>query len=128
MRVAGALAVPPRGLRRQALDLEGFRALQPSLRHPDPGRSARRVASKLGHLLAVGGMSQEFLGWVHGALSSWVSSLSQELGSAKGISSANGWDRAGQARTDGAVVLGMVGQSQPAQRKLTPRHPVVHVG
>jgi hypothetical protein len=62
---------------RRALDLERFSALQPSLRHPDPRRPARRVARKLGHLLAVGGVSQEFLGRVHGLVPPGASSLGE---------------------------------------------------
>src|SRR5262249_25368941 len=38
---------------------------KPSLRHPAPGRPARGIARELGHSLAVGGVPEKFLGWVH---------------------------------------------------------------
>jgi len=65
MMGVGAFAMPFRRLRREALHLERLGALQPSLRHPDPRRLARGVAGELGHLFAVGGMAQEFVGRIH---------------------------------------------------------------
>jgi hypothetical protein len=117
MGVGGRPAMPLRRVCRQALDLERFSALQPSLRHSDPRRPARRVAGKLGHLLAVGGMSQEFLGRVHGL-------------NPPGSSNGSGGRVRMSCRVTCAVskLLGMFGKSQPAQRKLAPRHPVVRVG
>src|SRR5215813_9021353 len=48
-----------------ALALEHFGAMKPSLRHPAPCRLARGVARELGHSLAVGGVPEKFLGWIH---------------------------------------------------------------
>src|SRR6516162_725457 len=48
-----------------ALALEHFGATKPSLRHPAPCRLARGVARELRHSLAVGGVPEKFLGWVH---------------------------------------------------------------
>ena len=61
-RMAPRLALP---LCRRALALESFRAVEPPRGHPDPGRLAFRIASELGHPLAIGGISKEFLGRVH---------------------------------------------------------------
>src|SRR5215831_8538535 len=52
-------------LDRGALTIEAFGAGQPAFGHPVPGRPARRVAGELGHLLAIGSVAQEFLGWIH---------------------------------------------------------------
>jgi hypothetical protein len=50
---------------RQGLHPESFSTLQPSLGHPAPSRLACRIARELGHLLAIGSVAQEFLGWIH---------------------------------------------------------------
>jgi hypothetical protein len=42
-----------------------FSALEPPLGHLVPCGLARRVASEFSHLLAICGVSQEFLGWMH---------------------------------------------------------------
>ena len=65
----GAAPVGLRGgplLRHRALTLKHFGAMQPPLRHPAPGRLARGVAGKFCHLLAVGGVSKEFVGRING--------------------------------------------------------------
>jgi hypothetical protein len=46
---------------RQALALESFSTLKPSLGHPAPCRLACRIARELGHLLAIGDVSQKFI-------------------------------------------------------------------
>src|SRR5258708_21042737 len=56
---------PFRRLCGRALALEHFGATNPSLRHPAPCLLARGIARELGHLLAVGGVPEKFLGWVH---------------------------------------------------------------
>src|SRR5262249_45854081 len=62
----GAVAtVSFRRLGGGALALEDLGATKPSLRHPAPGRPARGVARELGHSLAVGGVPEKFLGWIH---------------------------------------------------------------
>src|SRR5215472_11157392 len=62
----GAVAtVSFRRLGGHALALEDLGATKPSLRHPAPGRPARGVARELGHSLAVGGVPEKFLGWIH---------------------------------------------------------------
>ena len=69
LRVRGAAPVGLRGgplLRHRALALKHFGAMQPPLRHPAPGRLARGVARKFCHLLAVGGVSKEFVGRING--------------------------------------------------------------
>jgi hypothetical protein len=50
---------------RQALAPESFSTLKPSLGHPAPCRLACRIARELGHLLAIGGVSQKFIRWIH---------------------------------------------------------------
>jgi CheY-like chemotaxis protein len=69
LRVGAAAPVGLRGgplLRHRALALEHFGAMQPSLRHPAPSRLAGGVAGKFCHLLAVGGVSKEFVGRING--------------------------------------------------------------
>src|SRR5215475_9018296 len=62
----GAVAtVSFRRLGGRALALKDLGATKPSLRHPAPGRPARGVARELGHSLAVGGVPEKFLGWIH---------------------------------------------------------------
>ncbi len=52
-------------VRGQALLCEQFSTPNPSLRHVVPRRPAFRIVGELGHELALGSMSQEFLRWVH---------------------------------------------------------------
>ena len=69
LSLRGAAPVGLRGgplLRHRALALKHFGAMQPPLRHPAPGRLARGVAGKFCHLLAVGGVSKEFVGRING--------------------------------------------------------------
>src|SRR5262249_24706887 len=47
---------------------EDLGAMLPALGHLRPGRPARRIAGELRHLLAILGVSQELLGWIHGRL------------------------------------------------------------
>src|SRR5262249_49017435 len=54
-----------RRLGGRALALEHFGAAKPSLRHPAPCCPTRGVARELGHPLAVGGVPEKFLGWIH---------------------------------------------------------------
>jgi hypothetical protein len=57
-------AMPPRrpaGVRRRALPIIQSSAAEPPLRHPGPYGSIFGVARELGHGLAFGGKSQEFL-------------------------------------------------------------------
>jgi hypothetical protein len=112
------------------LDLERFSALQPSLRHPDPRRLARRVARKLGHLLAIGGVSQEFLGRVHGLVPPDASSLGALSLGALSLGAERTRPGGDPVRRSRAIskLLGMFGKSQPAQGELPPRHSVVQVG
>jgi hypothetical protein len=60
-----SLLLAPRWLRRRQLPLKDLCAVEPTLRHPVPGRLARRVARELGHLLALGGVSAELFRWIH---------------------------------------------------------------
>ena len=55
-------------VRGHALGFEALGAIEPSLGHPAPGRPARRIARELRHLLTIGGVPQEFFGWIHGSL------------------------------------------------------------
>src|SRR5262245_24098100 len=55
--------------KRPALFLEHFGAVAPALRHPLPSRPARGISGEFRHLLAIGGVTQEFLGRVHAASS-----------------------------------------------------------
>ena len=66
----GAAPVGLRGgplLRHRALTLKHFGAMQPPLRHPAPGCLACGVTREFCHLLAVGGMSKEFVGRINGS-------------------------------------------------------------
>src|SRR5213593_4280158 len=54
---------------RQAFGCEFFGTPTPSLCHPIPRRLALWIARKLGHLLAVGGVFQKFVRWIHRAVS-----------------------------------------------------------
>jgi hypothetical protein len=57
------------------LDLEPFGTVDPPLRHPIPGGPALRIAGELRHLLAVGGVLEEFLARVHVGSSALMSTI-----------------------------------------------------
>src|SRR5262249_38598230 len=65
LRVGSVEPEPFRRLCGRALALEHFGATNPSLRHPVPSLPARAIARELGHSLAVGGVPEKFLGWIH---------------------------------------------------------------
>jgi hypothetical protein len=63
-RAAGGRSMPPRragGVRRRALAIIQAGAAEPPLRHPGPYGSVFGAVRELGHKLAFGGKSQEFL-------------------------------------------------------------------
>jgi hypothetical protein len=65
----GGHPVSPRrgaGLYRRTLDIIQFGAADPSLRHSGPHGLALPAAGELGHKLAFGGKSKEFLRRIHG--------------------------------------------------------------
>src|SRR5712691_2593317 len=64
----GSPMPPRRGtvvVRGQALLVEQFSTANPPLRHVVPGGPTLRIAGELGHQLALGGMFQKFLRWIH---------------------------------------------------------------
>src|SRR5215471_13770757 len=65
VHVGGVGTEPFRRLCGRALALEHLGATNPSLRHPAPRLLARGIARELGHSLAVGGVPEKFLGWIH---------------------------------------------------------------
>src|SRR5215831_17725155 len=65
---------------RQAFGCEFFGTPTPSLCHPVPRRLALCIARKLGHLLAVGGVFQKFVRWIHRAVSLGGVQYNQEIG------------------------------------------------
>ena len=62
---ARAVMVLGRTAMRHRLALEALGAGEPALGHPVPGRLALRIARELGHLLAIGGVSQKFIRRIH---------------------------------------------------------------
>src|SRR5262249_31939386 len=66
VHVGGVGTEPFRRPCRRALALEHLGATNPSLRHPGPCHLARGIARELGHSLAVSGVPEKFLGWIHG--------------------------------------------------------------
>src|SRR6266702_2230712 len=73
LELSGALAVSWRRPRGRKLPVEHLRAVKPSLRHAIPGRLARGVACELRHSLAVGGVPEKFLRWIHHVRPPWWS-------------------------------------------------------
>jgi CheY-like chemotaxis protein len=59
---AGLGGLPSRRRHRRTLALEHLGAMPPALGHPAPRRLARGITGKSGHLLTVGGVSEEFVG------------------------------------------------------------------
>lgn len=105
---------------RGALAIEALGAGEPALGHPIPGRLARRVARELGHLLAIGSVAQEFLGWIHRIISSWSSD--HVVGDFAFASF-----RRGQAWRGGEAARGMIRQPSPAECKSAAGGPVIEV-
>jgi hypothetical protein len=110
-------------LGRHALALEPFGAAQPALGHPAPSRLARRIARELGHLLAIGGVPQEFFGWIHRSFPPDVSITLLGIHTAR--ASSGGFEPCLFVSLFMAKPLGVVGEPQPAQGELTPRRSIV---
>src|SRR5436309_2798408 len=73
------------GPSRRTFLFEHFGAMAPALGHPLPRRAARRIPGELGHLLAIGGVSQKFVGRVHAAfLLSAVSRMADRATTSRG--------------------------------------------
>src|SRR5438034_6354440 len=87
------------------LPVEHLCAVKPSLRHAIPGRLARGVARELRHSLAVGGVPEKFLRWIHQVRPPWWSGYPAHA----------------------PKPLRVFGEPQPTQGQFTPRIPLLLV-
>src|SRR6516164_5182317 len=66
---------------RRVLSCEYLSTPAPPLCHTVPRSHAPRIVRELGHLLALGGVFQEFVGWMHRAISrGWCDTTTRPLG------------------------------------------------
>src|SRR5262245_48564055 len=105
LELGGGLAVSWRRLCGCTLLFEHFRAVKPSLRHAIPGRLARGVTRELRHSLAIGGVPEKFLRWIHQFRPPWWSGCP----------------------THALKAFRVFGEPQPAQGQFTPGLPLLLV-
>src|SRR5262245_33323142 len=73
LELGGRPAMSWRRLCGRTLAVEHFRTVKPSLRHAMPRRLARGVARELDHSLAIGGVPEKLLRWIHQFRPPWWS-------------------------------------------------------
>src|SRR5262249_1518051 len=105
LELGGGPAVSWRRLCGCTLSFEHFRAVKPSLRHAIPGRLARGVTRELRHSLAIGGVPEKFLRWIHQFRPPWWSGCP----------------------THALKAFRVFGEPQPAQGQFTPGLPLLLV-